>query len=43
MRPRIGRGEDCVACHMPKTRTDDAVHIVITDHRIQRGPARRAI
>jgi predicted CXXCH cytochrome family protein len=31
--------EDCVACHMPKTRTDDAVHIVITDHRIQRGPA----
>ena len=28
--------ENCVACHMPKTRTDDAVHIVITDHRIQR-------
>ena len=25
-------------CHMPKTRTDDAVHIVITDHRIQRRP-----
>ena len=25
---------------MPKTRTDDAVHIVITDHRIQR-PAPR--
>ena len=31
--------ENCVACHMPKTRTDDAVHIVITDHRIQRAPA----
>jgi predicted CXXCH cytochrome family protein len=30
--------ENCVGCHMPKTRTDDAVHIVITDHRIQRGP-----
>ena len=29
-------GGDCVACHMPTTRTDDAVHIVITDHRIQR-------
>ena len=29
---------DCVTCHMPKTRTDDAVHIVITDHRIQRKP-----
>jgi predicted CXXCH cytochrome family protein len=31
--------ENCVGCHMPKTRTDDAVHIVVTDHRIQRGPA----
>jgi predicted CXXCH cytochrome family protein len=29
-------GGDCVSCHMPKTRTDDAVHIVVTDHRIQR-------
>ncbi len=29
-------GENCVACHMPKTRTDDAVHIIMTDHRIQR-------
>jgi predicted CXXCH cytochrome family protein len=27
---------DCVACHMPKRRTDDAVHIVATDHWIQR-------
>jgi predicted CXXCH cytochrome family protein len=31
--------ENCVACHMPKTRTDDAVHILITDHRIQRPAA----
>ena len=29
---------NCVACHMPKRRTDDAVHIVMTDHRIQRHP-----
>jgi predicted CXXCH cytochrome family protein len=29
---------DCVGCHMPKTRTDDAVHIVVTDHFIQRRP-----
>lgn len=29
--------ENCVGCHMPKTRADDAVHIVITDHRIQRN------
>jgi predicted CXXCH cytochrome family protein len=33
--PHTARG-DCVACHMPKRRTDDAVHIVVTDHRIQR-------
>jgi tetratricopeptide (TPR) repeat protein len=25
---------DCVGCHMPKRRTDDAVHIVMTDHKI---------
>lgn len=28
----------CVECHMPKRRSDDAVHIVMTDHRIQRRP-----
>ncbi len=27
---------DCVGCHMPKRRTDDAVHVVMTDHYIQR-------
>ncbi len=27
---------DCVACHMPKRRTDDEVHVVMTDHRIAR-------
>ncbi|HKV48897.1 MAG TPA: tetratricopeptide repeat protein [Candidatus Acidoferrales bacterium] len=30
---------DCVSCHMPKRRTDDAIHIVMTDHLIQRKPA----
>jgi len=30
--------EDCASCHMPKRRTEDVVHIVMTDHRIQRGP-----
>jgi predicted CXXCH cytochrome family protein len=29
-------GADCVSCHMPKRRTDDAVHIVMTDHFITR-------
>lgn len=27
---------DCVSCHMPKRRTDDAVHVVMTDHQIRR-------
>jgi Flp pilus assembly protein TadD len=29
-------GADCVACHMAKRRTDDAVHVVMTDHKIVR-------
>ncbi len=29
-------GADCVSCHMPKRRTDDVVHVVMTDHFIQR-------
>lgn len=27
---------DCVACHMPRRRTQDAVHVVMTDHMIAR-------
>jgi predicted CXXCH cytochrome family protein len=27
---------DCVGCHMPKRRTEDVVHVVMTDHLIQR-------
>jgi predicted CXXCH cytochrome family protein len=27
---------DCAGCHMPKRRTEDVVHVVMTDHRIQR-------
>ncbi|MBL8176823.1 MAG: tetratricopeptide repeat protein [Bryobacterales bacterium] len=31
---------DCAGCHMPKRRTEDVVHGVMTDHRIgRRGPA----
>lgn len=29
-------GQDCMTCHMPKRRTDDVVHVVMTDHYIQR-------
>ena len=31
---------DCVTCHMPKRRTDDVVHVIMTDHLIQRRPPR---
>jgi tetratricopeptide (TPR) repeat protein len=27
---------DCVSCHMPKRRTEDVVHAIMTDHLIQR-------
>jgi len=27
---------DCIGCHMPTRRTDDVVHVVMTDHLIQR-------
>lgn len=27
---------NCISCHMPARRTDDAVHVVMTDHYIQR-------
>jgi predicted CXXCH cytochrome family protein len=30
------KDSDCVSCHMPKRRTDDVVHVVMTDHLIQR-------
>ncbi len=29
---------DCTSCHMPERRTDDVVHAVMTDHRIQASP-----
>ena len=32
------KATDCVACHMPKRRTQDVVHAVMTDHYIQRQP-----
>jgi tetratricopeptide (TPR) repeat protein len=29
----------CIGCHMPKRRTEDVPHVVMTDHLIQRRPA----
>ncbi len=28
--------QDCATCHMPQRRTDDVVHVTMTDHLIQR-------
>jgi predicted CXXCH cytochrome family protein len=33
-------GATCMDCHMPKRRTEDVVHVVMTDHYIQRRPGR---
>ncbi len=30
------REPDCIGCHMPKRRTEDVVHVTMTDHYIQR-------
>ena len=32
---------DCLPCHMPARRTEDVVHVVMTDHRIQRRKPRQ--
>jgi Tfp pilus assembly protein PilF len=37
-RPEHAAGGDCVSCHMPKRRTEDVVHVVMTDHKITRRP-----
>lgn len=34
---------ECITCHMPKRRTDDVVHVVMTDHYIQRRPPKGAL
>ena len=34
---------DCISCHMPKRRVDDAPHVIMTDHRIQRIPPANAL
>jgi predicted CXXCH cytochrome family protein len=34
---------DCLSCHMPKRRTDDVVHVVMTDHYIQRRKPSRGL
>jgi predicted CXXCH cytochrome family protein len=31
-------GADCASCHMPRRRTEDVIHAVMTDHRIVAKP-----
>ncbi len=35
--------QDCVSCHMSKRRTQDVVHVVMTDHLIRRRPGGREL
>lgn len=35
---RLPVQDNCIQCHMPERRTDDAVHVTMTDHFIQRRP-----
>ena len=30
---------DCISCHMPERRTEDVIHVTMTDHRIARRPS----
>jgi tetratricopeptide (TPR) repeat protein len=30
--------QDCASCHMPKRRPSDAIHVMVTDHLIQKQP-----
>jgi predicted CXXCH cytochrome family protein len=39
--PGASTGATCIDCHMPKRRAEDAVHVVMTDHYIQRRPVLR--
>jgi predicted CXXCH cytochrome family protein len=32
-----GRGDDCIACHMPRSAVMSIAHTAVTDHRILRG------
>jgi predicted CXXCH cytochrome family protein len=34
---------DCASCHLPKRRPRDVVHVVMTDHKIQRPPGAAAL
>lgn len=35
---RAGKGDSCIACHMPRTSPKDVVHASQTDHRVPKNP-----
>ncbi len=39
---QCGRGDNCIACHMPGQSVSDADHVVYTDHSIPRRPVSRS-
>ena len=39
VRQERSRDDDCVSCHMPRTRSSDVFHVATTDHRIPRRAA----
>ncbi len=40
--PAIADDADCTLCHMPERRTQDVIHVTMTDHRIVRDPGHAA-
>lgn len=36
--PTIAADADCTLCHMPERRTQDVIHVTMTDHKITRDP-----
>lgn len=40
--PAISESDDCTTCHMPERRTQDVIHVTMTDHRIARNPDRES-
>lgn len=36
--PKLSDNDDCTLCHMPERRTQDVIHVTMTDHLIARDP-----
>jgi hypothetical protein len=40
---RLANGDNCTACHMPRSPASDIQHVVFTDHSIRRRPVGSAV